>query len=179
MRTFVALDLPEGFVYETGRLARRLARSIEGRFMPPESYHVTLAFLGDVDERGVASALGALDDACRAASPVSVACSGLGTFGRSSDATLWLGLAPSEGLAALAADLRDGLARRGATFDEKPFKPHVTLARRARIGACELDGLPFPSDALATTATVYRSDLGSSGATYKALYTVELGGEMA
>ena len=50
MRTFIALDLPPGFADDAAALARRLSASMEGRFLPRDTYHLTLAFLGDVDE---------------------------------------------------------------------------------------------------------------------------------
>lgn len=174
MRAFIALELPDDFALDVAGLARQLKGSVEGRFMPPENHHVTLAFLGDVDERTVASAMAVLDDAARTHATILLRCSGLGTFGRKSDATLWLGLVPEGGLADLAAAVREGLAERGVDFDEKAFKPHITLARRARIPEGALDALPFPFDDAAATVTLFKSELSSSGATYKPLYSVEL-----
>lgn len=176
MRTFVALQLPEGFAFDVAALARRLSSSVEGRFLPKETYHLTLAFLGEIDETGVAAATQAVDAACEAVPPVPVRSDGLGKFGRASDATLWLGIAADPALMNLAARLRDELSARGLAFDEKPFKPHVTLARRARIPKRDLPPLAFPRDDEAVAVTLFKSTLEREGAVYKPLHTVELVG---
>ena len=120
MRTFIALEVPDVFRAEVAALARRLALACAGRFMAYESYHVTLAFLGDVGEAESALAVAALEAACAGAdaAPVELRPDGLGKFGRPQDATLWLGLAPDPALLALAARVRGELAARGLAFDD-------------------------------------------------------------
>ena len=61
MRTFIALDLPPDFADDAAALARRLSASMEGRFLKRDTYHLTLAFLGDVDEAQLAAATDALE----------------------------------------------------------------------------------------------------------------------
>jgi 2'-5' RNA ligase len=65
---------------------------------------------------------------------------------------LWLGLEPSPALEALAADLRAALAGTGETFDPKPFRAHLTLARfrRARplLGFDPPPGAAFAAERL-------------------------------
>ena len=93
MRTFIALDLPPDFADDAAALARRLSASMEGRFLKRDTYHLTLAFLGDVDEAQLAAATDALEAACAGASPVPLRSDGLGKFGRATAATLCLGIA--------------------------------------------------------------------------------------
>lgn len=50
MRTFIALDIPEEFADDVAALARVLSASVEGRFLARDTYHLTLAFLGDIDD---------------------------------------------------------------------------------------------------------------------------------
>lgn len=173
MRAFVALELPEAFADEVAALARRLAAVCEGRFVPEGNHHLTLAFLGEVDEAGARAAMDALDAACAGAGPVVLAANGLGTFGRGRDATLWLGVEKTDELVALAGRLRRELAACGLAFDEKDFLPHVTLARRARVPRGALGELAFPLPDEARRVTLFRSTLASDGARYKPLYTVE------
>lgn len=175
MRTFIALELPEEFVGELAQTARVLSSSVEGRFMPRSNYHVTLAFLGEIHESEVRLVMDAIDEACQGIGAVGLSCNGLGTFGRASDATLWLGLDPDQGLSELAVSVRAKLAARGAAFDDKPFRPHITLARRARIPRGILPELPFPAPVAASRVTLFRSVLSKDGATYKPIYTVDLG----
>jgi len=174
MRCFVALELPDEFADDVAALARVLERHIDGRFMPRDNYHLTLAFLGDVGEDGAARAIRALDEACRGRGPVPLVADGLGRFGRGNDATLWLGIRQTDAVMSLAADVRSALLDEGVTFDETAFKAHITLARRARLPREPLPNLPFPADAEATRVTLFRSFLDAQGATYKPLYTTEL-----
>lgn len=173
MREFVALELPEAFADETAALARRLEAVCDGRFVAAESLHVTLAFLGELDEAGTRAALDAVESACAGARPVEVAATGLGTFGRGRQTTLWLGLRDGE-LAPLAGRVRAALAARGVACDERGFVPHVTLARRVRLPRGELGDLAFPRPGEATRVTLFRSTLTPDGARYKPLHSVEL-----
>lgn len=175
MRAFVAVELPEAFADEVDGLARQLEAVCEGRFVPRQNRHLTLAFLGEVDEAGVRLAMAALDEACASADAAELDPTGLGTFGRGRATTLWLGVRRTEGLDSLACGLRDGLAARGLPYDEKDFLPHVTLARRARLPRGKLGDLAFPRADEATRVTLFRSILGPDGARYKPLYSVELG----
>ena len=175
MRAFVGLELPEGFADDVARMARALGARLEGRFMRRETYHVTLAFLGEIDEAASGRAIDALDAACVGLGPVPLRCEGLGKFGRARDATLNVRLAEEPELMALAARLRDELGARGVAFDGKAFRPHVTIARRASLPAGELPQLVFPADDEARFVTLFKSILDSSGATYKPLYTIDLG----
>lgn len=176
MRAFIAFELPQRFVDDTARLARQLSAAVPGRFMPPENYHVTIAFLGDIGEADARSAIDALDAACADLGPISCTATGLGKFGRASDATLWLGIAQAPGLMDAAAHVRDRLRDHGLAFDAKPFMPHITLARRVRIPRTGLDGLAFPEPCELARVTLFKSTLDQAGATYKPLYTAKLVG---
>lgn len=174
MRTFIALELPESFTDDVAGMARVLSASVEGRFMKRDTYHLTLAFLGEVDEGAVRDACAAIDAAIPDCSSIPLRSEGLGKFGRASDATLWLGIAPDAALMQLAENIRTGLTERGVSFDDKPFRPHITLARRAHIPKRDLPALPFPTDANAAAVTLFKSELSHEGATYKPLYSVAL-----
>ena len=174
MRAFVALELPEAFADEVAALARRLSGACEGRFLPAQNLHLTLAFLGEVVEADARRAMAALDAACAGVGPAPLAAGGLGTFGRGRDATLWLGVEKNAELMALARRVREELAARGLPYDEKGFLPHVTLARRARMPRGDLGDLAFPLPDEARDVTLFRSILEPRGARYKPLYTVGL-----
>lgn len=174
MRAFVALEPPEGFAEDVAAMVRVLSAAVQGRFVPRQNYHVTLAFLGDIDEAQVRETMDAMDEACADAAAAPMRPDGLGKFGRASDATLWMGLAPEPGLVGLADCLREALESRGIAFDGKPFLPHITLARRARLPRGALPELAFPTPSDAACATLFKSMLGRDGAQYKPLYEIDL-----
>lgn len=174
MRAFIALELPADFADDVAAMARRLSASLDGRFLDRSTYHLTLAFLGDIDDAEASRAMDALDAACAGSASVLLASDSLGKFGRPADATLWLGIASDPALATLAERVREELAARDLPFDPKPFRPHITLGRRVRIPKKPLPPLAFPLPARARTATLFKSTLSRDGAEYKPLYTVEL-----
>lgn len=175
MRTFIALELPQDFCDEVASLANTLKRTIEGRFMKRETYHLTLAFLGDINESTASKVIESIDAVLPLIQPIRLNAIGLGKFGKPHDATLHLQIQPTDELINLAELLREELRNRGISFDEKKFRPHITLARRARIPKGSLPQLQFPQPASAHTITFYKSTLTSEGALYKPLYSVELG----
>ncbi|MDO4400911.1 MAG: RNA 2',3'-cyclic phosphodiesterase [Coriobacteriia bacterium] len=174
MRAFIAMELPDAFWHETVDLARQLGEHVPGRYMKSDTYHLTIAFLGNIDDATRGLAMDAVDAACAGIAPIELRSDGLGKFGRARDATLWLGVNPDPALMELARRLREELDARQVPYDPKPFRPHVTLARRARIPRGALPALAFPNDATATDITLFKSELSHEGATYKPLYTVTL-----
>lgn len=174
MRTFIALELPSSFADEAAGVARRLSKHMNGRFTKREAYHLTLAFIGELNPNDVSAAAAALDTACAGCAPAPLRSDGLGKFGRSHDATLWLGIAPHPDLMRLAGRVREELAAHNVPFDAKPFKPHLTLARRVRIPKGELPALAFPEPTYANTVTLFKSTLSREGAVYKPLHRVIL-----
>lgn len=175
MRTFVALELPERFVDQAAETARSLSERIHGRFMKRAGYHLTLAFIGELNPTDIPIVIDALDAACADCDAIPLRSDGLGKFGRPHDATLWLGIAPHPALTRIAGRVREELAARRVPFDDKAFKPHLTLARRCRIPQAALPALAFPEPDEARAVTLFKSTLTRDGAVYKSLYSVELG----
>lgn len=174
MRAFAAIELPDAFRDEVASVARQLSAAIEARYLPRQNYHITLAFLGDILEGQLHSAMEALDEATDSIGPVCLKPDGIGKFGRPQNATLWMGLAKDPEMIALADRLRGGLRMRGIDFDDKPFKPHITLSRHAKIPYAELPQLLFPQEAVANRVALLKSTLSRDGATYKPLHEVEI-----
>ena len=159
---------------ELAGMVRPLRASMPGRFIPRENWHVTLAFLGDVPEATLPDVEDALDEAAKGIGRVTLAPDRLGKFGRSADASFWLGLADAPCLTALVTRIREELRAREIGFDDRPFLPHITLARRARIPKGELPPLPFPVPAQATRVAVFKSTLSREGASYEEIYGIDL-----
>lgn len=173
MRTFIALTLPEEMALETAALSRQLARTVDARLTPPENHHLTLAFLGEIDEYGAEAAIAAVDEACAGRPPVLLEPRGLATFGRGKDRVLVLEFGGNPELTALATAVREHLSKHWVAYDEKAFRPHVTLARKARLPE-DLGMLALPQPAWASKLALFKSTLTPDGPIYKELYAVEL-----
>lgn len=174
MRTFIALEIPGWYADDVAAFARQLAARVEGRFLPRDTYHVTLAFLGNTTETQVRTCMDILDDMARLSLEPALEPDRLGTFGRACDCTLWLGFGHNKYLEKLACELRDRLEWRGIDFDRKTFVPHLTLARHAALPAGPLPTAGFPGRCRTNTVTLFKSTLQREGATYQPLYTVEI-----
>ena len=173
MRTFIALALPEELAAETAACARWLEATIDARVTPPKNHHLTLAFMGELDEWGVRAAIQALDEACAGRPEVYLEPQGLATFGRGKERTLVLELVENPELTALASAVRSRLSEHWVSYDEKSFRPHITLARRAQLPQ-DLGLITLPEPAWANQVSLMKSTLTPNGPVYKELYSVTL-----
>ncbi|MES1211717.1 MAG: RNA 2',3'-cyclic phosphodiesterase [Acidobacteriota bacterium] len=187
MRLFVALEIPEAVRREVARrvagLRERLPRA---RWVDTEVMHLTLLFLGQVHEGKVPGLAAALREAFAAHPPLDLRLAGGGTFPPRRPARVaWVGMEAPEELAALqAAATAAAVASIGFTPEERPFHPHVTLAR------CEP---PWPRDAaeklaaafpgavgqpwVADHGVLFESKLSPRGPRHRAVETLPLTGE--
>ena len=173
MRLFIAAELPENLLEALAETSARLRGAVKGRYVAPDSFHVTLAFLGEVEASRIDAATDAVEAACQGFKAFDVALGPLGSFGKRSSATLWQGFAEQGELPALASCVRDELRARGFTFDEKAFKAHITLMRKADLTSGALP-MPAVGHGAAEQVTLFRSDLSGPRPVYEPLHIVRL-----
>lgn len=159
MRLFAGVFPPaEARGHLEAQLVPIRARSGLRRWQPPERWHITVAFLGDVEPERIAGIEAGVSAACAASSPLRVRLTGAGSFGtgRGSGA-LWIGVADADaGAGTVRAQRAEwvgpterpgahepaervgavslaGLARRvgvaTASGNGRAFRPHITIAR--------------------------------------------------
>jgi 2'-5' RNA ligase len=172
VRLFVALRLPAEVVADVAARVDPLTPDWPGlRWVAPEHWHLTLAFLGEVDDRALANLRPRLGRASGRCPPLQLALAGAGSFPRRADRArvVWLGvtgdIAPAGRLAGsvAAAGRRAGLA-----VDKRPWRAHLTLARsRAQAGVDAQDlvgrlGGYVGSPWQAAQMSLLRSHLGST-----------------
>ncbi len=137
MRLFVALDLPRTV---RQRLAD-LATGVSGvRWVPPENYHVTIRFVGELPAYKAEELDLALADI--RARRFTLELAGVGTLDRAGRVTaLWAGVASNPALLHLRAKVDTAVQRAGMAAERRRYMPHVTLARlgeqveQARVAA--------------------------------------------
>jgi 2'-5' RNA ligase len=128
LRLFFGLPLPLD-LRENLDQWRRNYPGIEG-WSRSEGLHLTLAFLGQRSAESLPGLEGIATTIAQRHRVFALTTGALGSFSRSGTTRLlWLGLAPSPALGALAEDLRRSLLAAGEAIDTKPFHPHVTLIR--------------------------------------------------
>lgn len=181
-RTFVALLLPEDWMAYLAGVSRDLAAGTSGcSWVRPENFHLTIRFLGDLGDPGVRRVCATVAEA---APPLAAPRARLGELGAFPNLerprALWIGFAEGgRELEAVGKSVNDALRKAGFGPADKPFRPHLTLAR-VREGARGLDRVrgvelpPPPKAGLLDRIVVMKSDLHPSGARYTALREVRL-----
>jgi 2'-5' RNA ligase len=194
-RTFIAIDLgEEARVYLAAEIAR-LGRALPAvRWSDPAGLHLTLAFLGELDDERLAGATAAVEEVAGTAKPFTLEIAGLGTFGPpAAPRVIWAGIAGNvRRLSELQAALASALEARGFPREERPFSPHLTLARlRTPLGPPELARLremlrgagarttAAPPRIPADHLSVMKSELLRPAARYTCLRAIPLVGDRA
>ncbi|KQX50044.1 MULTISPECIES: RNA 2',3'-cyclic phosphodiesterase [unclassified Streptomyces] len=131
VRVFVALAPPDEAKDE---LARELGPAYEAyprmRWNRIEDWHITLAFLGELPAATVPALRAPLAELAASHRPVELALRGGGHF---DERVLWSGIdGDLDGLHRLAADVRAVVRECGVPFEDRPLRPHLTLARARR-----------------------------------------------
>ncbi len=205
MRCFIALALPERVGRGLDELEAGLRQRLRGlRWTGPGSHHITLAFLGDVNQAGVDCAFHAAR-ALACLRPLDCRFRGLAGFpSRGPYSVLTLALADEAGYgsadsgkgrlhrawerlnqALRAAELRHGIEPLNEDYSGgKPFHPHVTLARSREepLARSRWEALAPLADGLVGEAfridecAVFESVLSPAGPSYRVLESVKLAG---
>jgi RNA 2',3'-cyclic 3'-phosphodiesterase len=183
MRLFVAFDLPGEVRQALGELIAQLRPLCPAaRWVRPEAMHLTLKFLGHVEDQaggGQLDSIRAALAAVHSSAPVEMQFRGIGFF---PDArrprVVWCDIDSSPNLAPLAADISLVLQPLGFPPEDRAFVPHMTLARldtsrgSAKLvrAAEEVQSREFGS-ARETEFHIFESILRPSGAEYRKLQT--------
>ncbi|MFE9850210.1 RNA 2',3'-cyclic phosphodiesterase [Streptomyces sp. NPDC005576] len=131
VRVFIALAPPDHAKEELARELRpAYATHPRMRWNRIEDWHITLAFLGELPVETVPALRPLLAGLAAAHRPPRLALRGGGSF---DDRVLWSGIdGELDTLHELAVDVRSAVRSHGVTFAERPFRPHLTLARARR-----------------------------------------------
>ena len=175
-RLFFGLEIPPAI---KTRLLRVQSPVPGARWQSADQLHLTLLFLGAVDEGQVPALCAAARSVQRA--PFWLAVSGLGCFGQPArPRNLWAGVAPAEPLGTLKEALKNRIGNPAPDAEREVFRPHITLARfKRQAGSVEAllaehgDAAfgHFPVDEFC----LFESSQGSSGSAYSVLERFGLG----
>jgi 2'-5' RNA ligase len=133
LRTFIAIDLGKPIRDRLVTLQERLAQSgAPVKWVEIENLHVTLLFLGEVDERDVPAVCGAVAGVCKENAPFSLSVESVGSFPNTRrPRTLWVGIgAGAQEVCALHDGLEPPLLDLGCyRREERRYTPHITIGR--------------------------------------------------
>jgi 2'-5' RNA ligase len=180
MRLFVGIPLAAVVVDELTRLTTRLHRADDGlRWSMPESWHITLQFLGSSTRDQYECTLARLHEIHLA--PVPIRLDAPGFFERAG--VFFAGVHPSTALTALERHVVAATTLCGFTPEMRPYNPHITLARsKGKDGVRSLRGLkarlqavPEFSTFIANEFLLYESKPMPTGSVYEVRERFTLG----
>ena len=186
IRSFVAFDLPRPVIEQLADAQKRLKQSASGvRWVSPGAIHLTINFLGDIDEELAPSIHQAMQESVAGSPALTLFLTEIGAFpNKSRPRVVWAGLGGDvEGLSRIKVRLDGLLEPLGFTPEKRPFKPHLTIGRVKKMNnprqlnlaleqAEVADHAPF----MVTDLVLYKSELSPQGAKYTSLAKAELTG---
>lgn len=185
LRVFVAIPVPHSAVHEFAAVQDRLRRvaakqRIELRLTPKHQFHLTLAFLGNVEVTQLRRIFEITLATTRACPQCTLRPLGLVALPSASHArVIAIALEESSGrLTSFVSSLHSGLRRAGCELQYRDLHAHVTVARmRVAQRASEMaaEDVTAVSPILAREVVVFQSVLNPTGAEYHRLLSVEFG----
>jgi 2'-5' RNA ligase len=182
IRAFLAVEIGGSARRAAAVAARRLAREVRGRevrWARPETYHLTLRFLGEIAEEQVAPLAARVAETVADLAPFDLRLGALTAFpSPRRPRVVAVTVEPEAPLAALARRVEAAVIHAGLPGEDRAFRPHLTLGRvrdRAHpdLGAAEpLEASPFR----VAEVVLFASDLRTDGAVHTPLERIALGG---
>jgi len=138
LRTFIAVELDSTLKQTLAGVQESLKRELHGlaagvrlQWVRMDAIHLTLKFLGDIEESRVGDILRVIEEVGRDYEPFSIDVRGFGVFPNlRAPRVLWMGLAnQADVVIQLAGSIDAALAPLGFHIEPKPYSPHLTLAR--------------------------------------------------
>lgn len=186
IRTFVAIPLSDEVSRKAIRLIERLRHPGDGiKWVPTDNLHLTLKFLGEVDNTEVPAVCQVIQDVCDDREPFELHFAGTGGFPTlQRPRVLYAGIQDQSGsLTEIVSELEIGYADLGFKRESRDYTPHLTLGRakggRGRASEELIDRLRSEEQLefgsmVVDTVHVIASFLDKQGPTYQVMGTVDL-----
>ena len=130
-RTFIAIDIPlNDTVNKLLNKFRYELRDERIKWVEPQQYHITLQFLGNIEDSYINTVILSLDKISGNISGFSLKLKEFGVFKNlKNPRVLWIGFAPCKELEILKYAIDDEMIKLGFEKSDKPFSPHLTISR--------------------------------------------------
>ncbi|MBN2211536.1 MAG: RNA 2',3'-cyclic phosphodiesterase [Sedimentisphaerales bacterium] len=188
MRVFIALELDDGIKMKLGALQRQLRsqhhlNDPSIKWVHPDNIHLTLKFLGEVEDRLINDVCLAVTQTASQFEPFDFHIAGVGSFPPGGSArVLWTGVTEGgEDLQALAEAIDHACHKLGFPLEARKFSSHITLARvknlvvghKAREAVETTGPLDIGAQGV-SNITVFQSVLERGGPAYTAMHHARL-----
>ncbi|MEN3039203.1 MAG: RNA 2',3'-cyclic phosphodiesterase [Candidatus Kryptonium sp.] len=184
IRTFIAVDVPEKIKDEIFEIEKELVKSVgEGvKWEEKEKFHITLKFLGDVNEEAIDSIYKTLNEKLNGFGKFSIIYKGIGAFPDiKNPRVIWIGCEdPTGKLFELQKIVEEKMSELGFEKEDKEYHPHITLGRVKKpkninnlIKKIETINFEARTGEVAEVL-IMRSDLKPTGSVYTVLKKIKL-----
>lgn len=130
MRVFFAIEVEEEIKNYLAHYQEMVQKnSVKGNFTVSDNFHLTLKFIGEVEEKNIEVLKEALDSLGQQHRSFHLTSKDIGSFPRGSKQIIWAGLEREPRLQKLYNDLEDRLTLLGYERESRPYRPHITLGR--------------------------------------------------
>ena len=190
VRSFIAIELPDELKLRLTQMETELKRDEPPgvKWVSPESIHLTLKFLGNIDAGRIEAITRAMEESAQGIAPFRLRASGLGVFPNQKRAQVaWVGInGEVDRLSRLQKQLESNLTRLAFTPESRAFTPHLTLARLKNYASPDerqsfgrlIASREFTAGNIEVVAiNLMKSQLTRSGAIYSRLSSARLEGK--
>lgn len=184
LRCFIAIELPETVKIALSNLQEELKKTeADVKWVRPGGMHLTLKFLGYVEEENIKKIVNTMDRICREYPFLNLEAKGVGVFPNvRSPRVLWVSVEGNNILAGLQTAIENGMASLGFEKEDRPFTAHLTLGRVRSFRGCGklIEIMQLHQKASfgfieVKSISLIKSDLRPTGAQYTRLAELILG----
>lgn len=179
VRSFIAIELTKEIKDKLNKIQDELEKSnADVKWVEPENIHLTLRFLGNVEEKKLEDIKRILEKISEKHIRFSIELSGIGAFPKiSSPRVIWIGIEKGEELFQIFSELEDELNKIGFKKEERGFSAHITIGRvRSPLNRVKLseeikkmNSIPRLSSSV-NKITLFKSTLTSKGPIYEVIF---------
>ena len=183
MRAFIAIDVSDEIKEAIAKVEAHLRyAAADVKWVRPETVHLTIKFLGEINEEKAKEAGRILDKIAGKVRPFELGIKDVGAFpGVTSPRVIWVGLGKGAAEStALAGEVDEALSKIGYEKESRPFSPHLTIGRvkspknkeklKEKIVSAVGLNLPATKSCEASSVILYQSTLTPQGSIYTKLH---------
>ena len=179
IRSFISLDLTLSLKHELSGHAKLIAgqdKRQKIRWLPPENYHLTLVFLGEIESVKISALQLALERKLESTKAVPLTISSITPFPFSRPRIAAALVKHTPELLWLQSDVANCVRKNGITLERRRFVPHVTLGRLKPHAGKTVDFKVrnILLSGIADSVTLFQSELTTDGAIHTALAEILL-----
>lgn len=183
IRSFIAIELSDGAKSEVSRTVKELkCTGADVKWVLAGSIHMTLKFLGNIEEKKVPDVAKRLDDVAATFPGFDADLSELGSFPEWEYAkVIWIGIGEgADKITSLAKAVEDAMFAEGFPREDRKFSPHVTIGRvrtpknRGRLAKAASAIMVDPVRSRVSRIVLFKSELTPQGAVYTPLHEAKL-----